>query len=237
MLVAGPAAALRLRAGEDVFVYAFEIPGPLGVPGIPAEIDFDEPDILDTSPAPFGQTLGVAETTPFTLPDDPTPRERTTRSLPEFDLASLGIGDLAPFAASAEAFPIAVDLKAVTEDWDEGAVTRTTRPSVGGVSDSTVMTGGFETTGLDVTSLVMGRLADPATNFSVEVSQRDVVPTDTPSMFTPNDLFAMGRFGSSADVDAALRPSLTISEVPPQAALTLMLAGGAMLGWVGRRRT
>ena len=250
-----PAAAVELRPDEamskDVFVYAFEVPGTLGVPGVPAEINFDEPNVPDTALAPFGQQLGVAESTPFTLPDDPTVREHTTRSLLEFDLASLGvdpsrvrsaslqvtgIGNLPPFAPPSEEFPITVDLKPVLEDWDEGAVTWNTRPDVGGLTDSTVMSSGFQTLSFDLTEEVMGWLDDPTSNFGVELSQRDVVQTDMPSMFTPNDLFAVGLFASSANPDEGARPVLTISEVPLPASALLLLGGTGLLAGFGRMR-
>lgn len=256
MALPSAAAAASLQpdeaASKDVFVYAFEVPGTLGVPGVPAEINFDEPNVPDTALAPFGQTLGVAETTPFMLPDDDTLREHTTRSLLEFDVASLGIapdrvrsavfkvtgiGNLPPFAAPSEEFPITVDLKPVLEDWDEGAVTWNTRPEVGPVVASTVMSGGFQTLTFDVTDLVEGWLDDPDANFGLELSQRDVVQTDQPSMFTPNDLFAVGLFASSANVDEAARPVLRVAPIPvPASAALLIGAAGLLAGLRGVRR-
>ncbi len=258
-LASGPAfAAVTLQPGpegKDAFVYAFEVPGTLGVPGIPAEINFDEVNVPDTALAPFGQTLGVAETTPFVNPSDPefsnTVREHTTRSLVEFDLSDTGltssrvasgsfslkgIGNLAPFSAPTPEFPIVVDIKRVLEAWDEQLVTWNTRPAVGEIVTSATMTGGMEELVFDVTGLVKDWLGDTGGNFGFELSQRGVVQTDTPSMFTPNDLFAVGLFASSDNGDASLRPSLTVSEVPLPAALPLMLGAGGMLAFVGRRR-
>jgi hypothetical protein len=258
-LLAGPVGAASLQpdeaASKDVFVYAFEIPGTLGVPGVPAEINFDTPNVPDSAAAPFGATLGVAETTPFVNPDDPefpdTVREHTTRSLLEFDVSSLGIapeavrsatfsvtgiGNLAPFAAPSQAFPITVDLKPVLQDWDEGAVTWNTRPDVGSVVQSTVMTDGFETLEFDVTDLVAGWLADPASNFGLELSQREVVQTDQPSMFTPTDLFAVGLFASSANPDVGARPSLEVAPIPLPASAALLLGGAGVLAGLGGMR-
>jgi hypothetical protein len=259
-LAAGPlAASVTLRpdeaASKDVFVYAFEIPDTLGVPGVPADLNFDETNIPPTALAPFGQTLGVAETTPFINPDDPdfptTVREHTTRSLVEFDLSGLGIaadrvaaamfqitgiGNLAPFAAPSAEFPIMVDIRPVLEMWDETTVTWNTRPGVGSIVASAMMTGGFQTIGFDLTDEVKGWLSDPATNFGFELSQRAVVQTDRPSPFTGNDLFAVGLFGSSANADVNARPALVVSQVPLPAPLALLLGAGAMLAFVGRRR-
>lgn len=262
LLATGTTGATTLRKDEagskDVFVYAFEIPGTLGVPGVPADLNFDAPNVPATALAPFGATLGVAESTPFVNPQDPdfpiTVREHTTRSLVQFNLSGLGIasdrvasatfslsgiGALPPFAAPSEAFPIIVDLKPVLADWDEGSVTWNTRPEVGDVLTSVQMTSGTQVLEFDLTDPVMGWLTDPSSNYGFELSQRAVVQADMPSPFTPNDLFATGLFASSANPEEVLRPTLQVSEVPvpvPASGLLLLGAAGLLAGIRRSRR-
>ncbi len=63
------ASSVRISPDEstskDAFVYAFEIPGTLGIPGSPNMLNFDTENIPATAAVPFGATLGVAETIPF----------------------------------------------------------------------------------------------------------------------------------------------------------------------------
>lgn len=250
---AGASTVLRPNEAQssDTFLYAFGVPGTLGIPGVPADLNFDTPNIPATAVAPFGQFLGVAETPPFTLPGDPTERVHTTRSLLRFDLASLGIaadrvasatfsltgiGNLPPFAPPSAAFPITVDVRAVLETWDEQTVTWNTRPATGALLASAQMTGATQTLTFDLTDAVEAWLLDPATNFGIEISQRDIVPTGTPNPFTPGNLVAAGLFASSAFGTEAARPALTVSAVPLPAPALLLAGGGALLAGFRLRR-
>ena len=259
VLMAGSVAASSVlrpdeAASKDTFVYAFAIPGTLGIPGAPNMLNFDTVNIPDSAAVPFGSTLGAAETTPFVNPEDPdfptTIREHTTRSLLAFDVASLGIaadrvesatfqitgiGNLFPFDPPSLEFPIQVDLKPVLEVWDEQTVTWDTRPAVGAVTASYTMTDGFETLNFDVTDLVRSWLATPSDNFGFELSQAGIVPTP-PGMPGGRERFAVGLFASSATADPMMRPSLTVSEIPVPAALPLLAGGVALLAGVARRR-
>lgn len=259
VVMAAPVAASSvLRPDEamskDTFIYAFAVPGTLGIPGAPNMLNFDTESIPATAAVPFGTTLGVAETVPFVNPDDPdfptTIREHTTRSLLEFDVASLGIsadrvksatfeitgiGNLFPFDPPSLSFPVQVDLKPVLEMWDEQTVTWDTRPMVGSVAASYTMTDGFETLRFDVTGLVQSWLDMPSGNFGFELSQAGIVMTP-PSMAGGRERFAVGLFASSASADEMMRPRLTVSEVPVPAALPLLLGGVSVLAGVARRR-
>jgi hypothetical protein len=251
--VAGAASVLRPdeAQSQDTFIYAFGVPGTLGVPGVPADLNFDTPNIPATALAPFGQFLGVAESAPFTLPGDPTPRIHTTLSLLKFDLASLGvapdrvgsaiftltgIGNLPPFAPPSAAFPITVDVRAVTAVWDEQTVTWNTRPGTGALLASAQMTGGTQTLSFDLTAAVMGWLGDPSSSFGIEISQREIVETDIPSPFNGGNVIATGLFASSANPSEAIRPTLTVSAVPLPAPALLLAGGGALLAGLRLRR-
>ena len=115
-------------------------------------------------------------------------------------------------------------------------MTWNTRPGTGPIVAGTLMTGGTETLSFDLTGQVVAWLGDPAANFGIELSQRDAVQTDMPSMFTPNDLFAVGLFASSANTDAAIRPALRIAAVPLPASALLLLGGAGALAGLGRMR-
>lgn len=257
-LAAFPASAATVlrpdeTASKDVFVYAFRIPDTLGIPGAPANLNFDTESVPPSAAVPFGQTLGVAETEGFRLdPSDPNEplREHTTRSLLEFDLSALGIapdrvgaatleltgiGNLFPFDPPSANFPIQVDVKRVLGAWEETGVTWDTRPPTGPVVASAMMTDGFETISFDLTALVIDWLASPAMNFGLELSQASIVPTPA-SQPGGRSRFAVGLFGSSAHPDAALRPTLTVSEVPLPAAAPLLIGALGLLGALRLRR-
>lgn len=233
-------------ASKDTFVYAFAIPDTLGIPGAPNMLNFDTVNIPSTAAVPFGDTLGAAETIPFRNdPNDPNEplRVHTTRSLVQFDLSSIafgpgrlqnatfdltGIGNLFPFDPPSAQFPVQIDLKPVLEAWDEQIVTWNTRPNVGSIVASYMMTDGFETLSFDVTSLVSGWLANPAQNFGFEISQNAIVETP-PSSPGGRNRFAVGLFASSAAADESTRPALSVSEVPVPAALPMMLGAIAAI--------
>ena len=255
-LLCGAAGATILRpdeaASKDTFVYAFAIPGTLGIPGAPNMLNFDTESIPATSAVPFGDTLGVAESIPFR--NDPSNlaepiRVHTTHSLLQFDLASLattaervksavlnltGIGSLPPFDPPSAMFPILVNLKPVLAAWNEQTVTWDTRPAVGATVSSYLMTDGHETLSFDVTALVKQWLDDPSLNFGFELSQ-DAVVTTPPGAPGGRNRFATGLFASSANPDVLARPSLNVAEVPLPAGLPLLLGAMGLLGVMRRR--
>lgn len=252
--VAGLAGTISISPDEndskDTFIYAFQIPDTLGIPGAPNGLNFDTENIPATAAVPFGDTLGVAETVPFRNdpqnPNEPI-REHTTRSLLEFDISRLvastsrisrasfqitGIGNLFPFDPPSAQFPIQVDLKPVLDAWDEQAVTWDTRPAVGSIAASFMMTDGFETLSFDITDLVKGWVDGSIPNFGLELSQNAIVPTP-PGTPGGRDRFAVGLFASSAN-DQFARPTLEAEVVPLPAAAWLLLAGLVGLGALRR---
>lgn len=130
------------------------MPDTLGIPGGPNMLNFDTPNIPETSAVPFGDTLGVAETIPFrNNPADTTEtiREHTTRSLLEFDVSALagrasdtisaqfqitGTGNLFPFDPPSALTPLLVNLEPVLEARAEQTVTWDTRRAVGAITSS-----------------------------------------------------------------------------------------------------
>lgn len=225
-------------ASKDVFVYAFEIPGTLGVPPSPNVTNLDSTSLNQLAPnqiVPFGAFLGAAETEPFTIPPDPAERAHTTRTLIGFDLSSVTLDPsqvasaslslfaapgLPPFADPTPQNPITLDAKPVLEPWEETVVTWETRPAVGPTFTSAMLDGVNRRVAFDVTALVREWLSDPASNNGVEISMNAIVAL--PQGPGERDLFAAALFASSAFADPAARPSLTIAPVP-------VPAGGAML--------
>ncbi len=142
-----------------------------------------------------------------------------------------GIGNLFPFDPPSASTPIQVNLKPVLEAWDEQAVTWDTRPAVGGIAASYMMTDGFETLSFEITDLVRGWADGSLLNFGLELSQDGIVTTP-PNTVGGRDRFAVGLFASSANTDFA-RPSLEIDVVPLPATAWMLIAG---LGGFGALR-
>jgi hypothetical protein len=117
----------------------------------------------------------------------------------------------------------------VTENWSETGVTCETQPAVSGALSSVAQDGVNQWVSFDVTALVRDWLADPASNFGVELRQPDIV------------IAASGKplaslYASSAWADAGLRPLLEISAIPEPSTAALLAGGLGLFGWVGRRR-
>jgi hypothetical protein len=253
---AGHAASVTLQPGEDtskdVFVYAFTIPGTLGIPTPPNSSNFDTESVPAGAAVPFGTVLGAAETEPFRNdPTDPTEplRAHTTRSLLAFDLSSVAatvrrvgkatlnlvaVPGLPPFDNASPGTPVNLAVKRVLEDWDEQTVTWDTRPEVGDISDMFELTGVPTKVSFDVTDLVRDWLTNPSSNFGFEVSQIGLAPN--PQGPGERDRFAVALFTSSGFADPSLRPSLTVAAVPLPATLPMLIAGAGLLATLRRRR-
>lgn len=238
---------------KDVFVYEFAVPGTLGIPTPPNTSNFDSENIPASSAVGFGGVLGAADTVPFRLdpsnPEEPL-REHDTRTLIEFDLSSVGfragridratlsffaVPGLPPFDDPAPDNPVDLELRAVTEAWSETDVTWVTQPGAGDVIAATTLTGVNTAFEFDVTETVRGWLETPGTNFGFQIGQDGMQPNPGEG----RDRFSVALFGSSAQPDAMLRPSLTVSEVPIPASMALLGGGLALLGGLraARRRT
>lgn len=239
-------------ASKDVFVYAFSIPGTLGIPSAPNVSNLDTANIPASAAVPFGAFLGASETEPFrTNPDDPDEplRAHTTRTLLQFDVSDVGIAsskvrsahiDLAavpglpPFNNATPGTPVNLALKYVLEGWDEQLVTWETRPAVGDVVATASLTGAPQTARFDVTEALRKWLDDPASNMGVEISQTGLAAF--PQVDGMRDRFAAALFASSGAADPAMRPSLTIEAVPLPAPFLLLLGGISALAGLGRAR-
>jgi hypothetical protein len=154
-----------------------------------------------------GVTLAVGETAKFSI------ASRSKAGTPFSSVAS----DPSPTAA------VTVDVYPITSTWDEGTVTYSSQPSVGPALTSFVVNGIGQVSSVDVTALVAGWLAAPATNFGLELRQRAVVTVS-------------GAPDAAVVFDAAggtIAPSLSVVAVPEPATLATF-AGLSML--VARRR-
>jgi hypothetical protein len=168
--------------------------------------------------------------------------QHTVHSLLQFDLAGASVdaneaATLSLFTRSkagtpfnsvasdpSASAPVVVDIYKVTSAWDEGTVTWSTEPTI----DSTPVASFTVTSidqyyGADITALVQGWIADPASNFGVELRQRSVVSV-------PGAPDAAVVFQSAG---AANRPTLTIAAIPEPAALAGL---GFVSMLVSRRR-
>lgn len=248
---------------KDVLVYAFNVPfPPFGFPTAPNVTNLDaetlnalppavDPDTGEETglPALFGALLGSAETDPFVLIPGDGPRFHTTRSLIEFDLSGVTLdnelakatltlrtqGSLGAFDSPSEEFPVTADIMQVLGSWEETEVTWETRPAVADtVVASAIQDFAEGTLEFDITSLVRTWLADPSSNFGLQVSQREVVEIPQPDGM--RERYAAGLYASSAFEDPSMRPSLELAPVPVPAAALLLGGGLAMLAGFGRLR-
>jgi hypothetical protein len=249
------AATTRLQpdeaASSDVLLYEFDVPGVFGIPTPPrsTNLDSDTLNAISPAPVPFGNFLGSAETDPFSLTDGGPLRQHGTRSLIRFDLNSVmlmasqvksatinlySLNALRAFENPTAALPVTTDLRQVTEDWDEQDVTWDTRPDVAAAPSASVEQTGVGTwVTFDVTDLVKLWLADPSSNYGVQISQRDVVDFEVPGA---RDRYVASLYASSAFAEASQRPFLEVAPVPIPAAFGLLAMAVAGLGALRLRR-
>jgi hypothetical protein len=239
-------------ASKDVFLYEFDVPGVFGIPTPPrsTNLDTETLNMISPPPVPFGNFLGSAVTDPFSLTPGGPLREHGTRSLLQFDLNSLGLTAamvksatislfglpaLRAFESPSEDNPVTVDLRQVTEDWSEQTATWDTAPMVAMDPAATVIQSGVnQWLEFDVTHLVKLWLDQPAMNFGVEFSQREVVEIPQPD--GARDRYVASLYASSAFADPSLRPMLTVAPVPVPAALPLLALAMGLLGALRLRR-
>jgi hypothetical protein len=166
----------------------------------------------------------------------------TVHSLIQFDLtgASVNANEAATFSIYARSkaqtpfssvasdpsptSPVTVDVYKITGAWDEASTTFSTEPTVdaSAVTSFTVTNIG-QYYSVDLTALVQSWIADPSSNFGIELRQRAVVTV-------PGAPDAAAVFQSSG---AANLPTLAIAVVPEP----MTLAGiGFVSMLVGRRR-
>jgi hypothetical protein len=258
LCLALPAAAATTRlqpdevASSDVLLYEFDVPGVFGIPTPPRSTNLDSDTLNALSPLPavaFGNFLGSAETDPFSLTEGGPLREHGTRSLIRFDLSSLmmmaskvqsatlnlySLNALRAFENPTPDLPVTTDLHRVTEDWHEQTVTWDSRPDVAAnPAASVVQTGVGKWVTFDVTDLVKLWLADPSSNFGVQISQREVVDFEVPDA---RDRYVASLYASSAFADAAQRPFLQVAPVPVPAAFGLLAMALTGLGALRLRR-
>ncbi len=253
--LSAPAATTRLQPNEaassDVLLYEFDVPGVFGIPTPPrsTNLDSDTLNAILPPPVPFGNFLGSAETDPFSLTANGPLREHGTRSLLKFDLAGIALmaskvksatinlfslNALRAFENPTASLPVTTDLRQVTEDWDEQKVTWDSRPAVAAhPTASVVQTGVGKWVTFDVTDLVKLWLADPSSNFGVQISQRDVVDFAVPGA---RDRYVASLYASSASADATLRPFIEVAPVPVPAAFGLLAMAVTGLGALRLRR-
>jgi hypothetical protein len=238
-------------SSKDVFLYEFDVPGVFGIPTPPRATNLDSATLntISPPPVPFGNFLGAAKTDPFALTPGGPLREHGTRTLIGFDLGMLSLAPamvasatlnlyalpaLRAFESPNEMNPVTTDLRRVTQAWGETTATWDTAPSVDSMSFATVVQNGVnQWVRFDVTGLVRDWLQQPASNFGVELSQREVVEMEVPGQ---RDRYFASLYASSASDDAALRPYLSISAVPEPSTWALWACGAAVVAWIGRRR-
>jgi hypothetical protein len=254
IVTASSALAVTLQPDEanskDVFVYEFDVPGIFGIPTPPrtTNLDTDTLSQITPPPVPFGNFLGSAVTDPFALTPEGPLRQHGTRSLIQFPLDSVSLTAsevdrawlnvyalpaLSAFESPSTSNPVTIDLRRVTQDWNEQTVTWENSPMVDDNLSATQIQSSVDTwIRFDVTDLVNAWLTDPSSNDGMELSQRDVVEIEVPG---ERDRYVASLFASSATADASLRPFLEIRPVPePSAGVLAAIAG---LGAILRRRS
>ncbi|HRK31403.1 MAG TPA: DNRLRE domain-containing protein [Tepidisphaeraceae bacterium] len=161
------------------------------------------------------------------------------RSLVSFDITgvTLGAGQIAtlnlfvadgstvgfPVVNPSATFPIQADIFANTEDWNASTVTWATQPSFSPtVVDSQTIDGVNKYITFNVTSLVQGWLANPATNFGFSIQQPEVVV---------NGGSVQAVYQSAV---GAQRPFLYVGPVPEPTGIAALAMAGSLL--ILRRR-
>ncbi|MCU0869864.1 MAG: DNRLRE domain-containing protein [Burkholderiales bacterium] len=238
------------RSSKDVFVYEFSEPF-FGIPTPPRRTNLDTATLsmIPTLAVPFGNFLGAGVTDPFSLMPGGPLREHGIRTLIQFDLALLSVDPakigsatlnlwalpaLPAFESPDADHPVTTDLRRVTGAWGETTATWENAPAVAAMPTSTVVQAGVEQwVSFDVRTLVQDWLANPASNFGVELSQRDVVEKEVAGA---RDRYFASLYASSAFGDASKRPYLEITVVPEPSTYAAMAAGLALAGAAVRRR-
>lgn len=230
---------------EDVFVYEFAIPGFFGIPTAARVTNLDSQTLnaLTPPPMPFGNFLGSGNTTPLLGAQGET-RAHDTKSLLRFDLGTLGFSagqiqsarlnlfalpGLPPFDNPTTSKPLTTELHRVTQAWGETTVTWETQPTVAGASSSTVQNGINQWVSFDVTGLVQDWLANPGSNFGVDLTQPDIIIADSGRPIA-------SLYASSAASNESIRPFLQISAIPEPSTFFLLMASLGLVGWASRRR-
>jgi hypothetical protein len=253
-LAAQAATTLTLQPDEhsskDVFLYEFGVDGVFNIPA-PRRTNLDTQTLSMLTPAPtvpFGNFLGAGMTDPFTGPGGEA-RQHGIRTLLGFDLSLLNLAPsmvgsawlnlyalpaLGAFESPDAAHPVTTDLRRVTQAWGETTATWDMAPSVESMPFATVVQSGVnQWVSFNITGLVRDWLQNPSMNFGVELSQRDVVEMEVPGQ---RDRYFASLYASSASMDMALRPTLTVTAVPEPSTWALFGGGLAALGWMARRR-
>ncbi len=239
------------HSSKDVFLYEFDVPGVFGIPTPPRTTNLDTATLggIVPPPVPFGNFLGAARTDPFALTPGGPLREHGTRTLIGFDLGLLSLAPsmvgsawlnlyalpaLRAFESPNAMNPVTTELRRVKQAWGETTATWDMAPAVETMPFATVVQSGVnQWVSFDVTGLVRDWLSNPAANFGVELSQRDVVELLVPGQ---RDRYFASLYASSAFDDMALRPHLSISAVPEPSTWALLGCGMAAMAWVARRR-
>ncbi|MGE0862028.1 MAG: DNRLRE domain-containing protein [Gammaproteobacteria bacterium] len=239
-------------SSKDVFVYEFGVGGTLGIPTPPRTTNLDTVTLngITPPPVPFGLFLGAANTDPQ-IGAQGEVRAHDAKTLIQFDLSLLNITAarvasasinlyalpaLPPFESPDAAHPVTIDLRRVLANWGEQSATWENQPTVAASPTSTVVQGGVDQwLSFDITGLVRDWLADPASNFGVQLAQRDVVEIEVDGV----ERYFGGIYASSATADVTLRPYIAITATPTPVPLPPAgwLLGAALsgLGLVRRR--
>jgi len=239
------------HSSKDVFLYQFDVPGVFGIPTPPRSTNLDTATLgmISPPPVPFGNFLGAAKTDAFALTPGGPLREHGTRTLIGFDLSALSLNPsmvgsawlnlyalpaLRAFESPTAMNPVTTDLRRVTQAWGETTATWDMAPTVESMPFATAVQSGVnQWVSFNITGLVRDWLQNPSMNYGVELSQRDVVEMEVPGQ---RDRYFASLYASSASMDMALRPTLTITAVPEPSTWALFGGGLAAMGWIARRR-